>query len=144
MGTGLCETCRKKYFSSAAIEAKVKFVLPPYLYTIVLTTDDVSLPCECLICEKVTGFGYAKVNENQPHHEGRGRPKIPENTEKPGKSKASPPNACSICYCLKGPDHDHDKCNEVTKIKNVVDLAVVDGSVTKLGATVAGVAVKAT
>ena len=38
----------------------------------------------------------------------------------------------------------HKKCNEVTKIKNVVNLAVVEGNVTKLGATVAGVAVKAT
>ena len=64
--------------------------------------------------------------------------------EKKKEVKVSPPNACSNCLCLKGPDHDHKKCNKITKINNVLDLAVVDGNVTKLGATVAGVTVKAT
>ena len=143
---GLCETCRKKYFSVSSMEAKVRFTLPPYLYTVVLTTDDVNLPCECQICQKVRGKEPSmNLMQNQaPKHAGTGRPKLSEDMEKEKKFKASPPNACSNCLCLKGPDHDHKKCNEVTKIKNVLDLAVVEGNVTKLGATVAGVAVKAT
>ena len=127
---GLCETCRKKYFSSASIEAKIKFTLPPYLYTIVLSNDNVNLPCKCSICQKVRGKDLSlNLLQNQTPHQG-GRPKIPE-SEKKQKSKVSPPSACSNCLCLKGPDHDHKKCNEVTKIKNVVDLAVVEGNVTK-------------
>ena len=48
---GLCDSCRKKFFSTAAMEAKVRFVLPPYLYTIILSNNDVNLPCECGICD---------------------------------------------------------------------------------------------
>ena len=112
------------------------------MYTVVLTTDDFNQPCDCLICQKVRGRGHENnLRQSQTKHPG-GRPNNPEGEK--STTKVSPPNASSICWCLKGPDHDHKKCNEVTKIKNVVDLAVVEGSVTKLGATVAGVTVKAT
>ena len=74
-----------------------------------------NLPCECQICEKVRGKNLTlNLHQNQTPHEG-GRPKVLQ-SDKKGEEKVSPPNACINCFCLIGPDHDHKKCNEVTKI----------------------------
>ena len=50
------------------------------MYTVVFTTDDVNLPCDCKICQKVRGIynssGNTNLMQNRASHvAGPGRPK---------------------------------------------------------------------
>ena len=51
--TGLCDSCRKNFFSTSAIEEEKEFTIPQYLYKVVVSSEDGDQTCEFIICQKV-------------------------------------------------------------------------------------------
>ena len=136
----ICETCRLKYFSKKAIEDKKHFVIPQYLQMIVAPQDKDEV-CDCEICLKVRNSGGKQGLKKGPSalHAG-GRPKLKRT---PLKAKKPSPGLCKGCLCMKGPGHDHNKCNPVTKTKNLLSLCHdEDGEPNKFGEKVASSVIK--
>ena len=48
--SGLCMGCKLKYFSVSAIEDETEFTIPQYLYKVVVSSNDGSQTCDCMIC----------------------------------------------------------------------------------------------
>ena len=76
--TGLCDSCRKEYFTYASIAADKRFNIPQYLQFVVVP-ENIHEKCDCSICQKLRPQGK-KVGLYQPKdgrvgNSGAGRPK---------------------------------------------------------------------
>ena len=133
------------YFSKKAIEEKKSFQIPQYLQ-IIVAPENKDEVCDCDICLKVRSEGdKSGLRKGKAAKHAGGRPPNPPELKKtPLKSKKPSPDAlCARCLCLKGPDHDHKKCNDVTLTTNILTITHgEDGAPNKVGEKVAGRIIK--
>ena len=137
--TVVCDGCRKKCFSSSAIEDKEEIILPQYLYRVVITSKDEYQTCECIICLKVRPQNCL---DRLPELKTGKRPPAMQTLQElrsDGKisKEKSPDSLYGCCLSLRGPEHDPKRCSENTKVDNALKMAIVEGNPTPFGEKVA-------
>ena len=139
--TGLCDSCRKSYFSKDAVAKNNTFTIPQYLQFVVVPAN-IDTVCDpaCDICLKArqdaTFLGRKQHSGGRPS-----KAQSPSNMKK--KLKTSPINLCGLCLTPKGPNHDSKQCNDVTKTKNMMSMTLDEqGKPNKTGEKIAGKVLK--
>ena len=140
MPSGLCDACRKMYFSKKAVAENKQFLIPQYLQFVV-APENVDQPCDCALCLKVKNNAGFKPGKKLPHP--GGRPMSSPTIQKKQLKTNSPIHLCGICLIPIGSLHDKNRCNEVTKTKSILNITHdEEGKPNKTGEKVAGKVLK--
>ena len=123
--TGLCDSCRKMYFTKTKegqpVE-EIKFRIPDYLQFVV-APENVDESFDCAICLKIRPNGKKSglLNHRKSPHAGGRPPKTPE-IKKTSLKAPDSPGLCKRCLRLKDNDHDKKKCNTTTLTRTIISL----------------------